>query len=170
MQSSVRLVLCTRALAGHTQLLHVRPNKQHAPTDSCPSDLPSPPPLVLDTGAAASLTVAVTTPLAAAGVTPAMGAAARVGGFMQVPVLEPLAMMQVKPWSAQQAAAPLVVQPEAPTALQAVLGQGGCGFLQVNQLYQSPAQTPASNCTMQSAQHHPQRDVGAQLTYMTGTK
>ena len=81
------------------------------------------------------MTVAVTTPLAVAGVTVAMGTAARVGGFMQVPVLAPLAMTQLKPWPAQQAAAPVVVHPEAPMALQAVLVQGDVEFCRVKQLY-----------------------------------
>lgn len=85
---------------------------------------PPPPPLEA-TALVARATTVVTTPPTDVAVTPTMGAAPRVGGFMQTPVLAPLAITHFKPRPAQQDVVPLVavVQPGAPTPLQTVLGQ-----------------------------------------------
>lgn len=63
----------------------------------------------------------MTTPLAVTEVTSAIGEATRAGGFMQVPLLLPLGMTQVRPRPAQHAVAPVLaeVQPVAPIILQA---------------------------------------------------
>jgi len=89
--------------------------------------------LVPDTGAAASCTVAVTTPPATAVVAVVTGAAARLGGFMHVPVLAPLVMTQVRPCPAQHAVAPAVaeVQPVAPIAMQGGAAQRGVSFIRL---------------------------------------
>lgn len=100
--------------------MRARPTVQMSALELMPCPGCLPPPLAFATGAVASLTTAETTPPTTGVVTSAMGAAARVGFFMQVPVLAPLAMTQVKPRPAQQAAAPLVVQPGAPAPLQPV--------------------------------------------------
>lgn len=77
------------------------------------------------TGLAASWTYAQTTLFTNPVLTPVTGAAVRVGGFMQVPLVLRHGTMQVRPKPAQHAVAPKVVQPLAPTVLQAVAGERG---------------------------------------------
>lgn len=119
------------------------------------------------TGAVASTTVAVTMPLAIALATVLTGAAAKLGGFMQVPLVRSLGMTQVRPCPAQQAVVPLAaeVQPVTPMAVHAEFihtTRGGLG----------QCQWPCQLCnrTSEKAWHANDRNGGGVAAWYIATR